>query len=169
MYTSDTCRYMKTFGYTYPEIQDWNQNSTQLAQTVTAKVNELYAPKSTTHGKRHPRDMSTRITMEKEWFVNIAIDKRDLRPIGSALVLLFLGDPPTDISTYRGASNLAGSISAFIPPNSSGANLSKTYGEISLKDALENAALPDYSEATVVAYLTAHLQWRVQTVRILPL
>jgi tyrosinase len=166
-YTSDTARYMKTFGYTYPEIQDWNQDATQLAQTVTAKVNALYAPKSGTHRKRHPRDLTA--TKEQEWFVNIAIDKQDLRTIGSVLVMIFVGDAPTDTGAYKGASNLAGSLTAFVPPSSSSPHESYTYGEISLKDALEKAALSDYSEATVVAYLTQHLNWKVQTVCILTL
>jgi tyrosinase len=164
-YTSDTSRYMKTFGYTYPEIQDWNQDATQLAQTVTAKVNALYAPKGRTHRKRHPRDMAA--TKEHEWFANMGIDKRNLKELGTVSVMVFLGNPPADPSAYKGASNLAGSLTAFVPPNFSAAHESWTYGEVSLQDVLKKAALPDYSEATVVTYLTQHLQWKVQTVCIL--
>ena len=44
MYTSDTARDLKNWGYTYPEICDWNQTKAQLSATVTAKVNALYNP-----------------------------------------------------------------------------------------------------------------------------
>lgn len=155
---------MKTFGYTYPEISDWNQDPNQLAATVTAEINALYGPSGPQRKaarKKHSRDIS--VAKEKEWFVKIAINKKDLEL--SALVLIFLGDPPTDSSTYKGAENLAGSLTVFVPPNGLPDNYkSKTHGEVSLQAILEKAALPDYSEATVVAYLTKHLQWKIQRV-----
>jgi len=37
-WTSASSQYLETFGYTYPEIQDWNQTPAQLSSSVTAQV-----------------------------------------------------------------------------------------------------------------------------------
>ncbi|KAI1959289.1 hypothetical protein LOZ58_004560 [Ophidiomyces ophidiicola] len=41
-WNSDTSRSTRTFGYTYPEIQDWNISKEQLQRNVRQRVNELY-------------------------------------------------------------------------------------------------------------------------------
>lgn len=43
-YTSNTARYTRHFGYTYPEIIDWGVNSTQLSSNVRRNLNKLYNP-----------------------------------------------------------------------------------------------------------------------------
>lgn len=43
-YTSVTARYTRHFGYTYPEIIDWDVNSTQLFSNVRRNLNLLYNP-----------------------------------------------------------------------------------------------------------------------------
>jgi len=162
MYTSDTARYLKNWGYTYPEICDWNQTKEQLTATVIAKVNALYNPSGAySRRKRHPRDMSS--TTQIEWFVNIQVAKSEMG--NSSVVFVFLEEPPADTSTWKGASNLAGSLFVSVPSNySMGDNKYYTYGEVPLKEALSKAPLPDYSEATVAAYLQEHLEWRIQKV-----
>jgi tyrosinase len=162
MYTSDTARYLKNWGYTYPEISDWNQTEAQLSATVTAKVNALYNPSgASSRHKRHPRDMSS--TKQSEWFVKMQVAKPDLR--NSSVIFIFLGDPPAETSTWKGAGNLAGSLFVSVPPNYlMGDNKRYTYGEVPLKEALAKASLPDPSEATVVAYLKEYLEWRIQRV-----
>jgi tyrosinase len=162
MYTSDTARDLKNWGYTYPEICDWNQTKAQLSATVIAKVNALYNPSGAySRRKRHPRDMSS--TKQYEWFVNIQVAKSELQE--SFVIFILLGDPPADTSTWKGASNLAGSLFVSVPPNySMGDNKRYTYSEVPLKEALAKISLPDSSEATVAAYLKEHLKWRIQKV-----
>lgn len=41
-WTPNGVRSTKTFGYTYPEIEDWTQTPEQLAANVTSQVNVLY-------------------------------------------------------------------------------------------------------------------------------
>lgn len=162
MYTSDTARELKTWGYTYPEISDWNQTKAQLSATVTAKVNALYNPSGAySRRKRHPRDLSS--TKQHEWFVNIQVAKSELQ--SSSIVFIFDGAPPADTTTWKGASNLIGSLFVPMPPNyPMGDNKRYTHGEVPLKEALSKAALSDYSQAAVGSYLKMNLQWSIQKV-----
>lgn len=41
-YTANTARYTRTFGYTYPEIEDWGVSKADLQRNVRRRVNELY-------------------------------------------------------------------------------------------------------------------------------
>ncbi|OJD14819.1 hypothetical protein AJ78_04875 [Emergomyces pasteurianus Ep9510] len=41
-FNAETSRHLSTFGYTYPEIQDWNTTPEQLARSVRIAVNQLY-------------------------------------------------------------------------------------------------------------------------------
>jgi tyrosinase len=167
IYTSNTARNLKNWGYTYPEICDWNQTKAQLSATVTAKVNALHNPSGAySRRKRHPRDMST--TTKHEWFVNIQVAKSELG--SSSVVFIFVGAPPADTATWKGANNLAGSLFVSEPPNySMGDNKRYTHGEVPLKEALAKVKLPDYSEATVARFLKENLEWRIQKVRIFPM
>ncbi len=166
MYTSDIARDLKNWGYSYPEICDWNQTKAQLSATVTAKVNALYNPSNVySRHKRHPRDMSS--TKQYEWFVNIQVTKSELP--SSSMVFIFIGAPPADTTAWKGASNLAGSLFVSVPPNHSmGDDKRYTHGEVPLKEALAKVALSDYSQATIAAYLKENLEWRIQMVCIFP-
>ncbi|KAF6812602.1 hypothetical protein CMUS01_13023 [Colletotrichum musicola] len=46
-HTGRTASDIKTFGYSYPEIIDWNQSQDDLARQVTVSVNQLYGPGGT--------------------------------------------------------------------------------------------------------------------------
>ncbi|DAA75792.1 TPA_exp: Tyrosinase [Trichophyton benhamiae CBS 112371] len=51
-YTANTARYTKTFGYTYPEIEDWGVSKADLQKNVRRRVNELYNNPSKQAAKR---------------------------------------------------------------------------------------------------------------------
>ncbi|KDN69085.1 hypothetical protein CSUB01_11800 [Colletotrichum sublineola] len=46
-HTGRTASDIKNFGYSYPEIIDWNQSADSLARQVTVSVNRLYGPSGT--------------------------------------------------------------------------------------------------------------------------
>lgn len=46
-YTSATARKTLTFGYSYPEVVDWNVTADQLSKNVRSAINKLYNPKGT--------------------------------------------------------------------------------------------------------------------------
>lgn len=57
-YTPNTSRMPNMFGYTYPEIPDWNIPATQLAAQVTAQIYSLYNP-TNQFKKRASRDSAS--------------------------------------------------------------------------------------------------------------
>ena len=79
LYTSETARSTRTFGYTYPEIIDWNVNSSQLALNVRTQLNALYNPIGNL--TRSPLKKRGKVaakypnSADHQWFVNIRVDK----------------------------------------------------------------------------------------------
>ena len=65
-YTTTASRYLKDFGYSYPEIQDWLLTEEELSKNVTAWVNTHYNPTGAT--KRSKRADAT----SKEWSVALS-------------------------------------------------------------------------------------------------
>jgi tyrosinase len=166
-WTSNTARYTASFGYTYPEINDWSQTAAQLKTAVTKSINTLYGPGSKNtkrHAHAHARRQIDGINGEAathQWFISIEIQKKAV-PTGCT-VYAFLGTPPTDETTWQVAGNLAGALTVFPPP----ALLPSTntpmtmYTELALDKALQYAGYVQKDEATVAAYLKAQVSWRV--------
>jgi Tyosinase C-terminal domain len=120
----------------------------------------MYNPSSA-----NPRRDVSRDAAVREWFVEVAVEKFALDK--SFLVEAFLGDPQTDPTTWRTSSNFISLVVVFRPSGKVPTEEIMTYGEIPLKKALEGAGLANASPATVAAYLTEKLQWRIQKVRVL--
>ncbi|EEP82835.1 predicted protein [Uncinocarpus reesii 1704] len=193
---SNTSRATRSFGYTYPEIQDWNVTKEELRANVIRKVNELYnsraANQKRADGDRKVLDLATiskstfkiadvlkdlaRMTtedfeklgvnnLEKQWFANIKVDVLALPD--PFHIHFFLGDPPSDASTWSSASNLVATFSTFRPfvrePNSM-AHIS--LNELPLSHAIAKAQadgiIKDITQENVVPLLKTHLHWRVQ-------
>jgi len=156
MYTSATARSMKTFGYTYPEINDWSQTATQLANNVSTQVNNLYSGGgSSTRRRRNPSwKRNSPIT---EWFAGTAVDRFALGR--SFNIFVFLGCPPNNTAAYATANNLAGLSAIFAPirePNSM--PLSLNYDEVPLQRSLD--AL-DIAPNDTAQFLKDNLEWVV--------
>lgn len=77
LYTSASARSIRSFGYSYPEIQDWGVSASQLSANVRQAVNALY----NYDGRISKRDsnsgnaVSAAIPMDYQWFVNIQVDR----------------------------------------------------------------------------------------------
>lgn len=77
LYTSATARSISSFGYSYPEIQDWGVNASQLSANVRKAINALYNPASSI-AKRDSKSgtaVSSPNSMDYQWFVNIGVDR----------------------------------------------------------------------------------------------
>jgi tyrosinase len=150
---------MSAFGYSYPEISDWNQSPSELATNVTAQINALYGPSSGNRGLR-ARHYSSSL---KEWFVDISVDMYELGD--QFIVWIFLGEVPADSGSWKYSTNLVGSLGVFPPPLiKQNKGESTSYGEVALLDALNRAGLPNQDDATLIEFLTKYLQWRVEKV-----
>ncbi|KAA6415653.1 MAG: hypothetical protein FRX48_00369 [Lasallia pustulata] len=94
LYTSATARSISSFGYTYPEIQDWNVTTTQLSANVRSAINALYSPSSTPSKQPRTNDpaSSSPTPPDHQWFVNILVTRNAL-PTGY-FIHFFLSPPP---------------------------------------------------------------------------
>ena len=188
LYTSETARYTRTFGYSYPEIVDWNVNSSQLSSNVRAKFNALYNPtggitKRSSPNKRAKAAVQFPNAADYQWFVNVRVDKcvapsevsqhsdcleltfliRSALP-SSFFIHFFVGPIPSSPETWSFAPTIAASHSVLAPsstlPQSSPA---ASYGQVSLTHALlSSSTLSSLDPDDVVLYLKEQLDWRIQ-------
>jgi tyrosinase len=190
-YTSDTARSTRPFGYTYPELVDWNISLSDLAVSVRATVNALYNPyagNKTTMGrsgmiasrKADVAEGFSHVTfdlakqlgvnnLDIQWSINIQL-QRFAFPTAFT-IHFFIGDPPADPNTWSAAPNLIGSHAQFTAANVSllypqGAPVGLQQGEISLTHMLAagvaRGLLSDLTPASVIPLLAQSLNWRAR-------
>ncbi|MCJ1262196.1 hypothetical protein MMC22_002066 [Lobaria immixta] len=165
LYTSTTARSTRTFGYTYPEVIDWNVNSSQLASNVRTRFNALYNPfrNDTLSSLKKRSKVAAQYlnATDHQWFVNIRVDRS---AISSFFIHFFLGSIPVSPQTWSFASTLVASHSVLAPASSiSRSSPVTSYGQISLTHALVSS--PEIScldPDIVVPFVTRKLSWRIQ-------
>lgn len=164
LHTSTTARSTRTFGYTYPEIVDWNVTPEQLASTVRASVNALYGPTRSLTARTASRVMRRADVQLREWFVNFSARRNVETPVA---VHLFLGAPPPQPENWSSASNLIVSqmiLPAMLHP---GVDAPTAMAQVPLTraliDAQKSGKLNKNDVGSVTSFLQGNLQWRVQT------
>jgi tyrosinase len=161
VWTSSSAQSLRGFGYSYPEIQDWNQTPDQLQTNVTAQVNALYGP-SASKIKGRDDDLQVRL---KEWSVRISVSKFDLS--GERFIVhTFLGDIPHDPSAWSVSDNCVGSF-PILPPVSHAASTRHqvpTHNEFSLTEGLKTRGYDGQNSILTAEFLERSLQWKVQLV-----
>ena len=154
-YTAATARTTRSFGYTYPEIVDWNVTAPQLSSNVRRALNQLYNPS----GSLSTRSLlpHQHLTLQKsnssgtpsnkmededgtfDYSINIRVSKSALNV--SFFIHFFFSDPPDSPEDWSYAPNLIGTQSILATPLSSlGSSASKssiTYGQVPLTHALK--------------------------------
>ncbi|KAI9785255.1 MAG: hypothetical protein M1835_003372, partial [Candelina submexicana] len=188
---SDSVRNIKTFGYSYKELADWNFTSTNDFQaSVRGFINTLYGnaspPKGPTKRKFKRETDSALQSREKpadakagdlskvvssdgkynEYLANIRVSKDAVG--GSFFVHIFLGDFNPDPATWITEPNLVGTHCVFtsIKPVE-GMNITVS-GVIPLTTALlddiQAGCIKSLDTAEVEPYLKQNLHWRVTRV-----
>lgn len=173
-WTSDSARALPQWGYSYPEISDWDQTAEQLTASVTAHVNALYGELDSTSSttadltpektskRRRRRDQSVSKSNTTEWFIRVSVNKNAAG--GSSFnVRFFLGEPPANKDTWCYASNLVGTLTSLVPMTLK-AKKGKKHGEIPLTKALATAGILVDDVDNVAAMLADRLEWRIQKV-----
>lgn len=138
MWTAATARDTTAFGYTYPELLNTGASPSELKDTVTQRVMDLYAPPGTafTNGTRHDRfrrntniaqamngvhaDTALQLgvnNMDSQWYLRISIDA--VAAESGAAVYLFVGQPVPDANMWPAASNLIGLHSPYFANSAS--------------------------------------------------
>ncbi|KAB5566591.1 hypothetical protein GE09DRAFT_740262 [Coniochaeta sp. 2T2.1] len=141
-HTSRTASDIRTFGYTYPEINDWNTTPDQLASFVTSRVNDLYGqgtdgspPKPALNPEKVAASPSQLVSYSAE----IRVERSEV-PLPCNIDLV-LGD------------HVLGRIALLGMPMSG-----VSYGTIPLGEALQKLNLGGMKEDTLVPYLQRHLE-----------
>ncbi|PBP18673.1 tyrosinase [Diplocarpon rosae] len=165
-FTSSSVRQTSTFGYTYPEIQDWNQSPAQLTSNVTAAITKLYSPNGSRVNRRAGDTQSTGLLpgqQTREWSVGIRVAKFDLDG-ERFIVRLFLGAIPRDPGAWATSPSCVGSFPVFPPPTPATGPLPQViaYSEVSLVQALQEMNRATHDASATTDYLKKSLNWSVQ-------
>ena len=192
VFTSDDVRSTRTFGYSYPELPDWQLNSDQLAASVRATINTLYGGvASNSTFRRSSQKVGGRSTnlvesfsdisldlaqqlnvnnRNRQWSITVVVDRFPLDT--NFCVDFFMGDAPEDVSTWPTAANLIGTYAQFIAANvtllhPNGYPQGQVQGEISMTHSLAagvyRGGLRDLSPRSVVPLLRNALTWKART------
>lgn len=147
LYTSKTVKSTRSFGYTYPELIDWNTDPVQLAKNVRSAANQLYSLTENIYRR------SVTAT-NHQYFVNIKINSSEVpEPL---LVHFFIGSiPPMPINWARNTT-LAGTYAAMTHTEGT------AVGQIALTHALMSARIPDLTPPNVIPYLSTQLGYHIQ-------
>jgi tyrosinase len=188
-WTSNTIRSTRTFGYTYPELVDWNITPEAILSNVRASVNRFYgsAPINVTAPKRGPlyrrrapsndlRGEANNIGgilgsngLERQWTIIVEV-QRFAYP-NPFSIDFFDGPPPEDPSDWPTASNLIGSHAQFITTNAdsmhpSGLPKVLSHGEVSMTHSLlrhaQKGALGNLEPDSVIPFMIKALSWRAR-------
>ena len=162
LYTSASSRSLSVFGYSYPELQYWNQSPQQLRSSVIASVNSLYGPLSQNKKWRKAAGVRLQVT---EWSAAVGVSKFGANG-QSFIVRLFLGPIPDDPRDWATSLDTIGSFAVLPPPiqPSLPAGNFITYYELSLTKSLNARRLDGQDIGATSEYLKNNLQWRVQLV-----
>jgi tyrosinase len=154
-YNSATALGLSTFGYTYPEIQDWDQTVQQLQENVTAQVNTMWGASSSL-SKRGLAPGSQVI----EWSVGISVSRAELNGL-SFNIRIFLEHVPESPLEWPTSDNY---VNSFIILSSPSVSSALSYNDIDLSNGLRAKGYDGQDVPTTVSYLKEHLHWRVQLV-----
>jgi len=191
LYISDDVRGTLRFGYTYPELVDWNVSAVDLKTSVTSAINALYNPYSPANlqpqsVKLVARDVDissafSHITFDvakylgvnnlaTQWSIHLHLERFAYDT--TFTIDFFMGTPPADSSLWGTAPNLIGSHAQFIATNVSlthpnGGIERLLLGEISMTHTLAagvaRGMIDDLSPESVLPLLRNNLHWRART------
>ena len=180
-YTSDSSRYPNTFGYSYSEIQDWNQNPTELQRACTAHVSRLYNPPPSVQTPKHKRSirrryipsLRKRVAEQDEirtWTVSIKVSKFDYpEPF---IVRVYIGKPASgDLNEQVGEEAYLGSLYVNQPGDRayyvSQQRDVVVYDEYDVGRQLWETGVDGQNVKETIAFLKRELGWRVLSVSFL--
>jgi hypothetical protein len=164
-------RSLKTFGYTYPEINDWNKTQDQQQKDAVATVNRMYNPNNAFSKRADNAEAQVACSnpsqcgQTREWSIALSVAKFDL--FGERFIILFfLGDVPQDPAPT--SPRCVGSFPVFPPPKpataADGYPLVVAYSEYSLNDGLKSQNIDGQDVDATKGFLKANLHWVVTKV-----
>lgn len=168
-WTSRTARDVTAFGYTYPELIGATRES------VIASINQLYSQPPPNISKRRkrasdgntdyfdPSDITIVSISYNEFVAHITVANTAAH--GSFTVNLFLGQPSTDLDDSTEDPNFVGRFCVFARTDMPYSKTKMVKGKVTITRSMHrryaDGELPDLEAATVTAYLTENLYWKI--------
>ena len=189
MFTSNDVRGTLRFGYTYPDLVDWNISAADLASNLRTEINLLYNPSVAGTNSSRPlaRAAGTarafhHVTFEEakklgmnnlevQWNIDIRVQRYAYT--SPFVIDFFMGDPEQNPQLRATAANLVGSHAQFIANDISkmfptGAPQGLVQGHVSLSHTLaaglNRGLIRDLSPQNVVPLLQEQLRWSARSV-----
>ena len=191
LFTPEDVRATSVFGYTYPELVDWNTSAVQLATYVQSQINSLYNTGAGSQVRDNDVKVANRASSTAAAFGHITIDTaRKLRvnnqptqwtiqvqaqrygASSSFTLYFFMGDAPIDASSWATTSNLIGSYTQLVPSGPEqmfpgGVPNTIQHGAVSLTHTLAagvaRGLVKDLTPTSVVPILRQHMTWRAKS------
>lgn len=164
-WTPKLARNVTAFGYTYPELVDFDQ------RTVRSAINELYGPTKRPLRRRRASTASDPVLITPILLNATHDEYRALIQIhntpgqGSFFVCFFLGEPSSDDSHFTEDPNFVGIFGVFASSGMSKSHHTTMRRAVSLTDALNERIttkqLQDTSSKSISTYLSENLQLRI--------
>ena len=164
-FTSAKVRSTKKFGYSYPDVKDWqftgNGAAGRLSAAVTARVNSLYNLRGRS-AKRSVRGTGLeRRATPHEWSVEVSAPNAALGG-ASYSVSLFLGEKPADAAEWP--VKAVGGLYVLAQPTSPLSGPMIAHTEVILTDFMSDNGIDTTNIDASRAYLDKNLTWGVQKV-----
>lgn len=192
-WTSDTARTTDAFGYVYRDVGSFAQFNDSLRQTLTQKINMLYAPSSAMglrHETRHVRhslkgkpttnaplpgfqlsslepaaDQAIHHNNYTEWIVNVQVKSGALP--ATFFLHFFLGEPSDNVHQWELSQNHIGSVPIFTMRHGSVPSDTMISGSLpittTLMKLLGNGNLQDLTPSSVVPFLREYLTMKISS------
>lgn len=160
-WTTERARHTKTFGYSYPDVLDWqftgNNAAGRLSAAVTQRVNNLYNINGRS-GKLAMRGLNRRDTPH-EWTADVSAPNAALSG-ASFTVSLFMGERPADPNQWPFKS--IGALYVLAQPSTPVAGPMFAHTEIILTQFMEDAGIDSSNITAGKEFLDKSLTWGVQ-------
>ena len=166
-WTTESARYTKDFGYSYPDVKDWLMSTTDLKSSVTARINALYnvrgsgSSSSTSSKSSIMRGSSYSSKSAREWTIQMSAPNNALAGESYA-VMLFLSSKPSDASQWgqKSIGSMFVLAQAMDTAYAKGPLPSKT--EVVITSHLEDCGIDTKDVKATKKFLAANLVWGVQ-------
>lgn len=160
-WTAYGTRSLKAFGYSYPDVKEWEfrgpNAAADLARSVTARINSIYNVQGRS-AKRSVRGLQPR-AVEREWTVEVSAPNAAL--LGASFsVMLFLGDKPKNPADWP--FQTIGSMYVLAQPRSPLSGPMVAHTDIVITKFMQDNGIDTTDVKASKAYLDKMLTWGVQ-------
>jgi len=161
-FTANSARSLKAFGYSYPDVKEWEFHganaAADLAKSVTARINSIYNVQGRS-AKRSVPGHQSRGAVEREWTIEVSAPNAALAG-ASFSVMLFLGDKPKNPADWP--YQTIGSMYVLAQPRSPLSGPMVAHTDVVITKFMQDHGIDTTDVKASKAFLDKMLTWGVQ-------